>query len=111
MCLRDAQVVREHGQYVEGVVHERLAGRSVVGGCQLHPYEQLGDRDRSEGDAVVIADAVLEVGGVALGVDKEGGVEKKETQLRSSTDSSARVSRRSSFQVGSGMWRASAALT
>ena len=111
MCLRNAQVVRQHGQYVEEIIHERLAARAAVGGCQLHPHQQLGDRDRSDCDVVVIADAVLEVGDVALGVDEDGGVEQEEAQRRSSTDSSARVSCRSSPQVGSGSWRASMALT
>ena len=111
MYLRNAQVVRQHRQYVEEVVHKRSPGSAVVRGRQSHPPEQLGDRDCSDSDVVVIADAALDVGSVALGVDKEGGVEKEETQRRSSTDSSARVSPRSSAQVGSGAWRASASLT
>jgi hypothetical protein len=50
-----------------------LAGSASFSGSELHPNQQLGDRDRCDGDIVVVVDRAIEVKTASLGFNQERG--------------------------------------
>lgn len=111
MGLCDSTVVVEDGDDREDAFKERKAGRSLLPRGEEHADSQFGCSDGGDGDLVVVADSIVEVGCRAFGVDQEGRVTEEPGQGRSSISTTARMAARSFGHWESGRWRRSRDLT
>lgn len=104
-------VVVDDGDDIDDVVDEGLTVWPVGLIGEMDSDQQLGDGDGRDRRFVVIGDQLIECRSRAVGVDKEGGVEKESAQGRCSISRSSRTEVTSRAKVGSRRWRCRSALT
>lgn len=99
----DRDVVVLDRDRVDDRVHQLPSRSPALPVGELNAHEKLGDRDRRDGDVVIVGDYAVERRALSLCVDKDGRVEDQAGQDRSSTVSASRMSESSRSQALSGL--------
>lgn len=109
MNLSDRDVIGDHWDHGEYVLQERGPRRRRLSRSEERTDSELGDRNRRDGDIVLIGDHIIKGVARPVGVDEERRVEQEPSQDRSSTSSNRRMEDSSADQLASRRCRRSRA--